>query len=71
MSKDESRNGLNRRVFLKGLVTASGAVTASGLITESANAEVPSEPAPGDDSRKSQGYRITPHILEYYEKARF
>ena len=71
MSKDKSRQGLNRRGFLKGLATAGGTAAASGLISQSANAAVPSAPAEGIDAPDSKGYRVTPHVLEYYGKARF
>ena len=74
MSREEGQNGLNRRGFLRGLATAGGAAAASGLVVESANANsvvVPSAPAAGDSGQESKGYRITPHVLEYYEKARF
>ena len=71
MSKDKSRRGLNRRGFLKGLATAGGTAAASGLVSHPANAAVTAEPSEGTDSQQKKGYRITPHILEYYEKARF
>ncbi len=71
MSKNESSNAVNRRGFLTSMATAGGAAAASGLITQSANAIDSMESSPEDDRQIDQGYRITPHILEYYEKARF
>ncbi len=71
MSKNENTNAVNRRGFLRSVATAGGAVAASGLITRSANAIDSTESSQEDDRQINQGYRITPHILEYYEKARF
>ena len=71
MSRDESRTEPNRRRFLRGLATAGGAAATSGLIVRSAEAAVPTRPTNTDEPAESQGYRLTPHILEYYEKARF
>jgi len=71
MSNNESSNAVNRRGFLRGMATAGGAAAASGLITQSANAIDAMESSPEEDRKTNQGYRITPHILEYYEKARF
>ena len=71
MSKHKSRQGLHRRGFLKGLATAGGTVAASGLINQSANAAAPTESGEGAEPPESKGYRATPHVLEYYEKARF
>lgn len=71
MSIEKSGTSMNRRGFLRGVATAGGAVAASGLIGESANAVVPTSSPQDDAGESSKGYRITPHILEYYEKARF
>ena len=58
-----------RREFLKGLglvVIGGGALTAisrPGVTEAPAAAEKPAAPVP-------KGYRVTAHILDYYEKAR-
>jgi len=71
MSVKKNDAVVNRRSFLKGVAAAGGAVAASTVMTETANAAVPGEPAVDDANEKAQGYHVTPHILEYYEKARF
>lgn len=71
MSVEKSSKSMNRRGFMKGLATAGGAAAASGLVSETANAMVAKATAESGAEPKSEGYRLTPHILEYYEKARF
>ena len=66
---DSKRKG--RRMFLKtmALLGGSAAVLAAkrGL---AANPPVKNK-APGQPAVRSQGYRLTPHIKRYYERARF
>ncbi len=62
---------MNRRGFLKGAAMVGGAAAVSTLsqgVTADAQSVDKPAPASGD---KPQGYRMTPHIREYYEKARF
>lgn len=71
MSKRPETVRPSRRTFLKGVVAAGG--TASVLAAGSAAvAEVEQAPV-ADNTAKAQakGYRLTPHIAEYYKKARF
>ena len=72
MNVEKNDAVVSRRGFLKGVAAAGGAVAASAVMTETANAAVPGEPAVDDaKEEKAQGYHVTPHVLEYYEKARF
>ena len=61
---------MNRRGFLKGAAIAGGAVAVSTLGQSIAADTRDAETANRSDS-KPKGYHVTPHILEYYEKARF
>lgn len=66
----ESSDPKGRRTFLRGLAgvgaTTTVFVVAGGRVTEAPaadrEAEAPAEP---------RGYRLTPHIKTYYDKARF
>ena len=62
---------ISRRGFLKGAAVLGGAATMStlspGVVADTQVAEKPASRSDGE----SQGYHVTPHILEYYEKARF
>jgi len=63
----------NRRDFLvRGAVTMGAA---AGLAVVGRGNAAPVEPAPASntpaDTKTESGYRLTPHIQEYYRKARF
>jgi len=66
MSRKPRRESRSRREFLKELVAAGGA-TAVAAVSGQALAESPGKPAARSGSR---GYRLTPHISTYYQKAR-
>ena len=59
-----------RRNFLKGAALASTAAAVAAA-TGSALAGAPVETARKRSDGVKRGYRVTPHISEYYEKARF
>jgi len=62
---------MNRRGFLKGAAIAGGAAAVSTLTQGvTADTQIVKKPARAADD-KPEGYRMTPHIREYYEKARF
>ncbi len=62
---------MNRRGFLKGAAIVGGAAAVSTLSQGvTADTQIVDKPARAADD-ESKGYRMTPHILEYYEKARF
>ena len=63
----------NRRDFLvRGAITV-GAAASLAVVTRSNAAPV--EPVPtsntATDTKHESGYRLTPHVREYYRKARF
>lgn len=60
----------SRRNFLKGVAVAGGAaaVTAGARAAVEADTDTDEEQSQASASR---GYRVTPHIAKYYEKARF
>ena len=69
-SKQHSQN---RRDFLvRGAFTVGAAASLAIVARADGN---PVEPAPianaPADTQSKNGYRLTPHIKEYYEKARF
>ena len=70
MNQQKQSEKLSRRGFLKSAAVAGGAAGAATL-----GAQVPAnvdEPAPAEKAATpSKGYRETPHIREYYAKARF
>lgn len=65
MSKRE-REGVTRRAFLKGSVTAGAAAAAA--VTVSGESIAATESA--KESPKAKGYRATAHIRAYYKSAR-
>jgi nitrous oxide reductase len=61
----------NRRGFLKGAAIVGGAAAVSTLSQGvTADTQIVEKPANAADD-EPKGYRMTPHIREYYEKARF
>ena len=67
MSRDTRDLNKTRRSFLRDLAAVSGAAAVAG----SASAEVNGTPASDTKpDRPSKGYRVTPHIQKYYDKAR-
>jgi hypothetical protein len=58
----------DRRGFLKGLAAAGGLVAAAGAAK--ATTEQVAEGASVEASPRP-GYRVTPHVSKYYQKARF
>ena len=71
MSAKETNATISRRGFLKGVAAASGTAAASVVISESANATTTTQASEVASEDSSKGYHLSPHILEYYEKARF
>jgi hypothetical protein len=68
MSRETDTRDNSRRSFLRGLAVMGG-VTAVAASTgaETVAPRVEAQQQPG----KSQGYRVTPHVAKYYDKARF
>lgn len=67
MSRDTGNSKTSRRAFLRDMAAMGG--VAAVAATASADAVRPvSAPAPA--AAKPKGYRLTPHIAKYYDKAR-
>lgn len=70
MSVKKKSAAVSRRGFLKGVAATGGAVAMTAVVAENAN----SDSSPDSDQaaqETTKGYHVTPHILNYYEKARF
>lgn len=67
MSKRSKSTKASRREFLKGMAVIGGA--ALTVVARPGVAEAP-EIAGKPGSPEPKGYHVTPHILDYYEKAR-
>ena len=67
MIRDLRDSKTNRRKFLRDLAAAGGLVAVAGSagVAATAAAAVPAAPAV-----KPTGYRVTPHVSKYYDKAR-
>ncbi|MGA8258829.1 MAG: twin-arginine translocation signal domain-containing protein [Arenicellales bacterium] len=71
MSDEIRSQKLSRRGFLKSAAVAGG-VAAAGAVAPQVQAGVVAQPrADENQPTPPKGYHETPHILEYYEKARF
>jgi len=57
-----------RRDFFKGIAVLGGAATVAAVSGQAASEPAPARSAPEADSKR---YRVTPHVAEYYKKARF
>jgi nitrous oxide reductase len=69
MSDKPHNETLNRRGFLKSAAALGGAAAATAL-SGTAAAETPGKPM-AETRPEAKGYRETPHVLAYYERARF
>jgi len=67
MSRETGKQVNSRRSFLRGLAVIGG-VTAVAASAGGGAAEPAAESPP--DRARPKGYRVTPHIAKYYEKAR-
>jgi nitrous oxide reductase len=68
MIRDLRDSRTNRRKFLRDLATAGGLAAMAG--SAGAVAAGPAK-TPEPQARPATGYRVTPHISKYYDKARF
>jgi hypothetical protein len=68
MTRDVIDSRTNRRSFLRGLATAGGLAAVAGSVG-TASATPTAQPEP--KAKPRTGYRVTPHISKYYDKARF
>jgi hypothetical protein len=67
MMRDLRDSKTNRRKFLRDVAAASGLAVVAGSTGAAALAPA-SRPATRQD--KPAGYRVTPHVSKYYDKAR-
>jgi nitrous oxide reductase len=67
MSRDTGNTTTSRRGFLRSLAVIGG----TAAVVASASADL-AEPAAGAAQEKGKpvGYRVTPHVAKYYDKAR-
>lgn len=70
MSKSTENLRHDRRRFLKGVAAAGGVATVAS-VTGLAGAYENRQEATAETATASRGYHETPHIREYYQKARF
>lgn len=66
MTRDLRDRKTNRRAFLRDLAVAGGLAAVAG----STGAATAAEPAADAAPQKRPGYRVTPHVSKYYDKAR-
>lgn len=66
MSRETGKQENSRRSFLRGLAVMGG-VTA---VAASTGAEVVEASPQVKPAAKPEGYRVTPHVAKYYDKAR-
>jgi len=67
MIRDLRDSKTNRRKFLRDLATAGGLAAVAGSA-----GSVAAQPAatPEPPAKPATGYRVTPHVSKYYDKAR-
>lgn len=66
MSRETGKQVNSRRSFLRGLAVMGG-VTAVAASTGAEGVVATAKAAP---AAKPKGYRVTPHVAKYYDKAR-
>jgi len=67
MTRDLRETKTDRRAFLRDLAVAGGLAAVAGSSAAATSAAEPGAAAPAP---KRPGYRVTPHISKYYDKAR-
>lgn len=71
MSKKAKPATSNRREFLKGVAIMGGTATLA-MVGKAQASEAPPDTAKQNvPTPESKGYHVTPHVAEYYNKARF
>jgi hypothetical protein len=69
MTMNQESKPNSRRTFLKNLALMSGAGTLLAGAARTVGVGPRENPMGNPDGRRSQGYRLTPHIRKYYKKA--
>lgn len=70
MSQHKQSRTLSRRGFLKSAAVAGGAAGVATLGSQ-VQATADEQPRAEKSAARTKGYRETPHVREYYAKARF
>jgi nitrous oxide reductase len=71
MSQQKQSEKLSRRGFLKSAAVAGGAAGVAALGSQVQAGVDEQTPAAKTATSPAKGYRETPHVREYYAKARF
>jgi len=61
----------SRRNFLKQVVKVGAGTALLAASGTASSLDAPLEPVGSSAGNKSRGYRVTPHVRTYYEKAAF
>ena len=71
MDKPSVSKRKGRRMFLKTMALLGGSAAVLAAKRGLAGNPPVKNNAAGESAARSQGYRLTPHIKRYYERARF
>ena len=66
MNAEKGKTKTGRRAFLRNLAAVGGVAA----VATSAAAEPGAGTRPAPTAAKPRGYRVTPHVAKYYDKAR-
>ena len=66
MNQESRQNG--RRTFIRNIVLMGGAGTLLASAAKTMRFGSRKHPMGSPDARRTQGYRLTPHIRKYYKK---
>ena len=67
MTRDLRDRKTNRRAFLRDVAVAGGLAAVAGASGAANDVVEPKADAP---AKQRTGYRVTPHVAKYYDKAR-
>jgi hypothetical protein len=70
MSKHGTPVPTNRREFFRHCAAIGGVTALAATVPGAVHPGTMDEVAPGGARKRAQGYRETPHVREYYAKAR-
>jgi hypothetical protein len=68
MTRKSQVDSNSRRIFLKELAVAGGA---AAVVSAMGTAQAAPPTTAPEVKSKAKGYHLTPHISQYYQKARF
>lgn len=70
MSKHGNPVPTSRREFLRHCAAIGGVTVLAATVPDAVHSGSKNEVTPGGARKRAQGYRETPHVREYYAKAR-